>query len=396
VSQEEQPETTAPIGVNAILERAKEEWEAAFDSISEGLAIIEMDGTIKRVNRTLASLLSRDVRHMVGLKCCDVFPHHRVSADACPVMNYPQGNAGSFEVFFPDYRYYEDSIHPILRSGRTKGLVVTVRDNTREKMAERERHHVTLRMDEAERRRSQSEDLLLKIQQELRQVEKAACVGNLSTTIYSELSRNLTTVLHGLQKLAEIDTTQVLKQHVVSLLGTTERCSIVLDAISRLQNADEISVTELDLPAMMRELVKASQEEAASHNIKLSLSHTRLSPVSGHLTLINTVFESLLRNALDAAVRQGGGEISIDIRREKDLARVDISDTGPGIGKTDLDQVFAPFYSTAGDPSRVGLGLTLCQQIIQSHQGQIVLTSDNAKGTLVTVFLPLVQSSEDN
>lgn len=66
-----------------------------------------------------------------------------------------------------------------------------------------------------------------------------------------------------------------------------------------------------------------------------------------------------------------------------------ISDTGKGISEDALPKVFDPFFTTKGEGTGTGLGLWICQGIIEQHGGTIQLFSQEGKGTTVEIQLPL-------
>jgi signal transduction histidine kinase len=101
--------------------------------------------------------------------------------------------------------------------------------------------------------------------------------------------------------------------------------------------------------------------------------------------LFDWVIENLLKNALDAM--EGMGTISVTIKDAAAQIIIDITDTGKGISKTNINNVFKPGFSTK--KRGWGLGLTLTKRIIeQYHKGQIfVLHSEVGKGTTFRVIL---------
>ena len=105
--------------------------------------------------------------------------------------------------------------------------------------------------------------------------------------------------------------------------------------------------------------------------------------------------ERLLLNLLDNAIKYtpSRGHIRVAVSRENDRARVDVSDTGPGIPADAVPHVFERFYRV--DPARsstvegAGLGLSLAKWIVDRHQGQIDVQSEPGTGSTFTIWLPL-------
>ncbi len=394
MSREREPGEPGKTNINAILERAKAEWEAAFDSISEGIAIVDPNGTVRRVNRALAALLGRDVRNMVGIACCDLFSHHREEADSCPVRNYPVGKQGTFEVFFPDYRYYEDSVHPILRAGKMQGVVITVRDITREQMANQERRHVYLQMEEASRKRKLAEEAEADLRTELDHVEKVATLGHLAGIVFAEVNRTVRMLRDGLGVVASNcrdqrkDCLAGQAQVIDELAATASRCAAMLDKLAHLRVQDPDAMGPVRIDRLVKEVAGDLAGDFQKAGIKTTLAITELPPVIGIRDQIRAVISSLLLNALEAT-REGQGEVRIGLRREGNFARIEVADDGTGIEPAHLPQIFNPFFSTAPAGRRVGLGLTICQATVQGHHGHIEVDSTPGQGTTVKVLLPV-------
>lgn len=101
---------------------------------------------------------------------------------------------------------------------------------------------------------------------------------------------------------------------------------------------------------------------------------------------------SLFSNILDNSYQSFYGEKGvIDIKsiykRADNSLRIAFKDNGSGISKSDLDKLFEPFFTTKA--KGIGLGLTVCKQIINLHNGKIDITSKKSQGTTVSIALPI-------
>lgn len=101
---------------------------------------------------------------------------------------------------------------------------------------------------------------------------------------------------------------------------------------------------------------------------------------------INQVFMHLLDNA--AKAMPDGGTIRIGSRSEGGEVAVRISDTGKGIDREALDQIFEPTFAASAGRVKMGFGLSACQSIVHDHRGTIRIDSELGKGTTVEVRLP--------
>jgi signal transduction histidine kinase len=78
-----------------------------------------------------------------------------------------------------------------------------------------------------------------------------------------------------------------------------------------------------------------------------------------------------------------GGTLTLQITNDEQNITIQISDTGPGIPKKDLNHIFDPFYTTKDNGT--GLGLSITQRIIQEHGGRIFIESGLKKGTVMKI-----------
>ena len=86
-------------------------------------------------------------------------------------------------------------------------------------------------------------------------------------------------------------------------------------------------------------------------------------------------------------------ETHLKKRIGEDCAVIKISDTGIGIPKDEISKIFQPFFSMK--ERGTGMGLAICQRIINAHEGEIYVDSQVDKGTVFTVVLPVKQKSGD-
>ena len=148
---------------------------------------------------------------------------------------------------------------------------------------------------------------------------------------------------------------------------------------------------EVDLVALARESV--ARQEAQVDDGRHRFAVEADGAVVGRYD--RTRLEQLLANLLENAVKYSpdGGEVRARVWREGELARLSVSDQGIGIPAADLPHVFERFHRGANVNDRrfagMGLGLYICQGIVEQHGGRIWATSAPGQGTTFEVALPL-------
>ncbi len=109
--------------------------------------------------------------------------------------------------------------------------------------------------------------------------------------------------------------------------------------------------------------------------------------VYGEENSLKQVFVNLLINSAEAVLEHGTVEIAVKRIEPDDCVEVSIIDDGCGIPPEIMDRIFDPFFSTKAGKKNTGLGLSICQHIVESHDGVITCSSDES--TVMSVRLPI-------
>ncbi len=124
--------------------------------------------------------------------------------------------------------------------------------------------------------------------------------------------------------------------------------------------------------------------EAAASGVDIDCFLDDSLMIDGNLNRLEQLFLNLFRNALQAM--PDGGTLRVAGRRAGSNVQVLVTDTGHGIAKEDMNRIFEPFFTTKARGT--GLGLALCQKILEEHKGTIVAESLQEKGTTFRVTFP--------
>jgi len=121
--------------------------------------------------------------------------------------------------------------------------------------------------------------------------------------------------------------------------------------------------------------------------IKVIQNYRDIPPIYCSPSSLNQVFISMLKNASEAI--EGRGEISIKTFAQQEHIEIEISDSGKGIPAKDINRIFDPGFTTRGVKVGVGVGLSICYQIVvDEHKGRIDVSSELGEGTTFTITLP--------
>jgi signal transduction histidine kinase len=121
----------------------------------------------------------------------------------------------------------------------------------------------------------------------------------------------------------------------------------------------------------------------------------QLLPVMADPGQMKQVFLNLLLNAQDAMPK--GGALTLVTRNSRSgEVLVQVTDTGVGIPREKVSQIFEPFYTTKKGSLGVGLGLSVVQGIVRDHKGTIKVNSVVGRGTCFTIHLPAYKPEEEH
>ena len=156
---------------------------------------------------------------------------------------------------------------------------------------------------------------------------------------------------------------------------------VACELVQRQLGADQIRVTKDIAPALP--LVMLDEDQMKQVFINLTLNAFQAMPNQGALAL-RAYVKALTRTDF------GIGRRATDCFHLGDTAVIcEVEDTGPGIPKAVLAEVFNPFFTTKGSGEGTGLGLSIARTIVEGHRGVISLRSPEGQGTTAVVTLPI-------
>lgn len=161
--------------------------------------------------------------------------------------------------------------------------------------------------------------------------------------------------------------------------------------ISRLESGKiHIEKQTFDLDQLIKEIIEEIKLTVTSHNIIL----TPCEPLEVYADRdkIESVITNLLTNAVKYSPK--GKNIEVQCRREEYNAKVSVKDGGMGVKPDDIERLFDRYYRVKTPHTHniagFGIGLYLCAEIIERHEGKISVESQSGKGSTFTFTLPII------
>ena len=234
--------------------------------------------------------------------------------------------------------------------------------------------------------------------------EKLASLGRLAAGLAHELNNPLNTIagfVEALQRRSHAETHLASKEFedfprfLKMIQGEVDRAAAIVRRLLDFARQREPSFALVDLGRLISESVSFVERQAALANKRIVVEPFP-SPVQmkADAQMLQQLLLNLLTNALDAI--EGAGEVQIAAntvavgRGQQQFLQISVADNGCGIPQEDLSKVFDPFFTTKEVGKGTGLGLPICQSIVEQHGGTIEIKSEGiGKGTTVTMKLPL-------
>lgn len=197
--------------------------------------------------------------------------------------------------------------------------------------------------------------------------------------------------------LLRVRTPQEYQQALQIIVDEASRLGRLADQLLDLSRSDAGAVNRalrpVSLDAILQDTVDHLQVLAEQRGLKLQLSSGPCGEVPGDEFRLGMVCSNLIENAIKYS--RPGGRIRVSCHPEGNQTVVEVADDGIGISAEHLPRVFDRFYRADGSRSSggAGLGLSISKSIIKAHHGEISISSEFGRGTVVSVRLPRVEGS---
>jgi len=332
-------------------------------TLGAGLVLVDTDMRILWANRLYSEWFG-DIEKIRGQYCFCLFHRRDELCDNCPVLESSRTGAP----FSAERKVItRDSRERVFR------LIATPVKDEHETII----NTLILSIDITEQK---------ELEKKLLQAERLAIIGEIATAMAHEI-RNPLTPIGGFARYLKrkIPHDPLVQKSVNAIIKEVDRLERMIDGIEIFAQTARIEYVKTDLNNLIKKTLTllTSEIEANKITVKANLAND-LPRVPMDSDLIGRVIVHILRNSVQAM--HGGGSLTVTTSRKGQLAEVRVTDTGPGVGKDDVDQIFQAFFSKSGG---LGLGLTISSRIVQNHGGRIRVEERKGQGATFVVELPL-------
>ncbi len=351
-----------------MVRRSTEEWETAFNALSEGLAVVDSEGMILRANPALGDLAGRSPRDLIGADFAASVADGASAARELPASAQEDPRPAPVEIRVDRDRRVLRLTGAALAGPARGAVVVLVEDVTGQRA----------------------------MQSQLIHSEKMAAIGQLVSGVAHELNNPLTTIA-GLSELlvqpGMLPDPAPAREHLRVIHAQAERAGRIVRNLLTFARKGGQDRTPVDLNDVVSRTALLIAYDLQQRQIDLV---RELSPqpvaVLGDRQELQQVLLNLIMNAAQALAGVEAGHprrLVLATARQAGEALLRVTDSGPGVPAAQVAHLFTPFFTTKAPGQGTGLGLSLSYGMVEAHGGRITYEPAQGGGAEFTVRLPL-------
>ncbi len=340
--------------LQAFMHSASIEWQNTFDGLKDPICIIDKNYNSLRSNKSFSKSAEKS-------QCYKVFAGLNGPCRGCPVGEVLETGKYQMSVIKKGSDTFEVHSYPIkINNDEAVTTIVS--------------HYINI---------TKKQDLLGKMLQS----EKLAVIGHLAGNIAHELNNPLT----GIKSLTEVLSAEVeggsqIHQDLNEVHKAALRCQNIIKSLM-LFSSENPSANKKVLS--INEQVKISltllKSAMRSLNVKVNLTEETANVLVVPELFIQVLF-NLVQNACQATPESGNIEITTLV--EGNTVVFKVKDSGCGIAKEIMSEIFNPFFTTKQKNQGTGLGLSMSQGVVESFGGKIIVNSTEGVGSEFIIRLP--------
>jgi two-component system, LuxR family, sensor kinase FixL len=355
------------------------ELAAIVESSEDSIISKTLDGIVTSWNSGAEKMFGYSAEEMVGASISILFPEHLLAEENLILAQLKSGAA---------IRHYETvrrrkdgseinvsiSVSPIYDSeGLVIGASKIARDITERKAAEKR---------------------FRELQSEMAHVSRLTSMGQLSSAIAHELNQPLTATTNyintakKLTELAQGPRAEKIEQMLGKATEQIHRAGQIIRRLRDFVEKRQVNRTPEDVNAVVQDAISLALVASSDVNVKLDTDlASDLPSVLMDRVQIQQVLVNLIRNAIEALQGCRTKVITVSTTAKDTYVEVAVADSGPGISPDVAQRLFQPFVTTKS--TGMGIGLMICQSILEAHGGNIVMTPQPGGGAIFRFQLPV-------
>jgi PAS domain S-box-containing protein len=360
------------------LRDSEQQFRVAFTHSAVGMALVSLDGDFLQANGTLCEMLGYSETELLATKFQPLTVPDDLELDLTYLRKAIAGEISHYEI---EKRY----LH---KDGRIVWALLTaalVRD-----ASDKPLYFVSQVHDISERRQAQMDVDCARL--ELAHMSRVSLVGQLTATLAHELAQPITAITinaaAGVQA-TELEAPSETRTLFQDIFDSGRRAGNVVKNVMGMLKKDNPPHTRVDLNRLIQEMVHVMRSDLLGNNVNLTMN---LDPanteINGNPVELQQVLLNLMLNATEAMSSMPVSERNLVIATAVHSDRVEfiVQDSGVGAPAEDMKRIFEPFVTTKA--TGVGVGLSICAQIVGAHKGKLFAENNRDRGMTFRCILP--------
>jgi len=230
----------------------------------------------------------------------------------------------------------------------------------------------------------------------LAHVDRINLIGQMTAEIAHEINQPLSAIANysiagiHMQENGKLES-ESLQEILMEIDNQVHRASNIIHHLKKFSSKRELNFVNNNINNIVNDVFNLMLTDGSWHGVKVnSILDDAIPVMQLDGILIEQVLINILRNAIEAQcdVKLLEPSILVKTKFQGDNVLISIADNGPGIRFDKLESIFAPFYSTK--KTGVGLGLSICKSIVESHSGKLWAKHNSDQGTTFYIQLPIL------
>lgn len=354
-----------------------------LNSMQDGVYIINKEYELEYIN----PVLEREFGLPGIRKCYEYLHDHTEVCTECRNEEVFSGKTVRWEWHSPrNQKTYDLIATPLKNPDGDVSKLEIFRDITERKKAEEvlKRDRETLEKLVEER----SEELL-RVQRKLEQAKRLSDIGSLAATIAHELRNPLGVIQAAVYNIRRKREKTSLDKHLNNIEKKISESSQIINNLLSYTRIKMPDCEMVNIHDILEECLSAAGKRFYGNSCFIANEFGSIKDltIEADPFEMKEVFNNILNNAFESIPAENG-EIEVAARLENGkFVAISFKDNGAGIEKDDLNRVFEPFFTRRSKGT--GLGLTICSELVNLHNGRIDIESEKGRGTVVVVHIPM-------
>ncbi|MEH6662571.1 MAG: PAS domain S-box protein [Parasphingorhabdus sp.] len=382
-------DVTALRSTESKLDQANSILKSILTTIPDAMVVIDEAGLISSFSSTAEKMFGYEQEEIIGKNVKILMPEP-----------YRAAHDGYIE------RYIRTDEKRIIGIGRTvvgcrkDGTTFPLQLEVGEAKIGDERYFTGFIIDLTEKKQTEAE--LQSLQADLAHASRLSAVGTLASSLAHEINQPLTAIANYLSAARDMmdgdlaENREFFREALAESVSESLRAGTIVRRLREFVSRGEINRRVLSISQVVEDATVLGMIGAQERGVEFSID---IAPDTDHVfadrVQIQQVMVNLMRNGIEAMADSAEKKLHIGVTSIDDMrVEIAVSDSGTGIDQELGERIFDPFASTKGDG--MGLGLSICRTIIESHGGTIRVEPNPEGGTIFRITLEKAEQEQND